>query len=441
MAQNESEIDTVLKDLEVNPQPIATLTPYPRNARKHSKKQIRQIAASIEEFGFLNSVLIDDDGQILAGHGRVEAARLLGLDRVPTVCISHLSDAQKRAYILADNKLALNAGWDPEILAIELQHLVEIDIDFDVEITGFDTGEVDLMIGEIGADASDDPADDIPEITSDATPVSALGDLWLLGRHRLLCADATKRESYELLMSGKQAQMIFSDPPYNVPIGRNVCGLGAIQHDEFIMASGEMSVDEFTAFLASALGHMAAFSVDGAISFICIDWRHMGELIAAGGEVYDECKNVCVFVKTNGGMGSLYRSQHELVFVFKNGTAPHINNIELGRHGRYRTNVWTYAGVNTLKKDRLDELAMHPTVKPAALLRDAILDCSKRNGIVLDAFAGSGTTIIAAEQTGRIGYALELDPRYIDVAIKRWSALTGEQAIHARSGFTFDELC
>lgn len=317
-------------------------------------------------------------------------------------------------------------------------YLLDPELEFDISVVGFEPAEIDLIIEGHENEASRDEADDCPRL-ADYT-VTDPGDLWLLGRHRLLCADATKPEAYAEVLDGKKAQLVFTDPPYNVPIGRNVCGLGKIKHGEFAMASGEMSSFEFEAFLTSVFGHLAASSVDGAIHFICMDWRHMAEMLVAGNQTYTERKNLCVWAKTNGGMGSLYRSQHELVFVFKNGTAAHINNVELGRHGRNRTNLWTYAGVNSLKSDRLEELAMHPTVKPVAMVRDAILDCSHRNGIVLDAFCGSGTTLIAAEQTGRIGYGIELDPRYVDVAIKRWCALTGEQAIHEPSGLTFDEL-
>ena len=427
-------------DLKVDYKSSSALKPYAHNPRTHSKKQIRQIANSIKEFGFTNPILVDGEMGVIAGHGRLEAAKQLGVDQVPTIKLEDMSDDQKRAYILADNKLAENAGWDREILAIEFQHLIDADIGFDIEVTGFEMAEIDLTIESAAGDTSDGPADDVPDLETVEPPVCEPGDLWLLGRHRLLCADATKLASYEELLSGERAQMVFSDPPYNVPIDRHVCGLGSIRHAEFAMASGEMSKTEFTAFLSTVLGHMVAFSADGTIHFICMDWRHMDELIAAGREVYSELKNLCVWAKTNGGMGSLYRSQHELVFVFKNGTGPHINNVELGRHGRYRTNLWTYAGANTLKHDRLDELSMHPTVKPVALVRDAILDCSKRNGIVLDAFSGSGTTIIAAEKTGRIACGLEIDPRYVDVAIKRWTALTGEQAIHSSSGLSFELL-
>jgi 16S rRNA G966 N2-methylase RsmD len=246
--------------------------------------------------------------------------------------------------------------------------------------------------------------------------------------------------AYETLMAGESAQMVFIDPPYNVPIDGHVCGSGRVKHAEFVMASGEMSEPEFTAFLETVLHHLAGNSVVGSIHFVCMDWRHAFELLTAGRAAYTELKNLCVWNKSNAGMGSLYRSQHELVFVFKSGTAPHINNVELGRHGRYRTNVWNYPGINTLKPGRLEELAMHPTVKPAALVADAIKDCSRRGGVVLDAFAGSGTTIIAAERTARRARALELDPRYVDVALRRWQDLTNQDAVNAETGSTFAQI-
>ena len=424
--------------LDVIEQSIGALRPYERNPRTHSPKQIKQIARSIEEFGWTNPVLLDDENRILAGHGRVAAAKTLGIRTAPTIRLSHLTEAQRRAYIVADNKLAENAGWDKELLAGELQYLLDSEFEIDVSLTGFETAEIDLIIQDQANAATDDVADEVPELNEKA--VTEPGDLWLLGRHRLLCADATDRASYSELMGDQRAQLVFTDPPYNVPIQRHVCGLGKIQHSEFAMASGEMSAPEFETFLASVFDHLSANSVNGAIHFICMDWRHMTEVLVAGRQAYSECKNLCVWAKTNGGMGSLYRSQHELVFVFKNGRAPHINNVDLGRHGRYRTNVWTYPGVNAFGSERLAELGMHPTVKPVAMVKDAILDCSHRNGIVLDAFCGSGTTILAAEQAGRICHSLELDPRFVDVAIKRWCALTGKPAIHESSGLSFEEL-
>ena len=427
-----------MADLKVEYRDTKVLKPYDRNARTHSKKQIRQIADSIERFGWTNPVLIDGQDQIVAGHGRVAAAKRLGIDEVPTILLETMSEVEIRAYVIADNRLAELADWDDEILAIELQALVELD--FDVEVTGFETAEIDLLIDGLDAAGAIDDGDRIPEVDPSASRVTQAGDLWRLGRHRLLCGDATKRKSFERLMAGERAQMVFTDPPYNVPIDGHVCGLGRIRHAEFAMASGEMSEAEFTGFLETVLGHLAAHSADGALHFVCMDWRHVYELLSASRETYGEMKNLCVWAKTNAGMGSLYRSQHELVFVFKNGSAPHVNNVELGRHGRYRTNVWQYAGVNALGADRDDELAMHPTVKPVALVADAIRDCSRRGDIVLDAFGGSGTTLIAAERAGRRGYAIEIDPLYVDVTLERFRATFGEEPVHEASGLTFGEL-
>ena len=426
-----------MMQLTVTNMAVGRLKPYDRNARTHSPKQIAQIAASIKAFGFNNPVLIDKDGGIIAGHGRVEAAKQLGIDTVPCVRLEHLSDAQKRAYILADNKLAEKAGWDPEILKIELQHLSSLDLDFDVTVTGFEMAEIDVLLSD--ATPAADPADEVPGMEP-GPAVTRFGDIWQIGSNRLICGDSTKAETYARLLDGARAQMIFTDPPYNVKIDGHVCGLGGVKHREFAMASGETTMSEFTGFLATVFANLAAHSVDGAMHFICMDWRHMSEVLVAAQPVYSELKNLCVWAKTNGGMGSLYRSQHELVFVYKHGEAPHINNVELGKHGRYRTNVWSYAGANTFSKSRDAELEMHPTVKPVALVADAILDCSKRNGIVLDAFGGSGTTLIAAARTGRRGYAIELDPHYCDVIVRRAEKVLACAATHGETGKTFHEL-
>jgi DNA modification methylase len=417
---------------------VHALKPYAGNARTHTRKQIRQIAKSIERFGFNNPVLIDDDNQIIAGHGRVEAAKLLGIEQVPTARLSHLSEPDKRAYILADNRLAEKAGWDREILAIELQALIDLNVE--VELTGFETGEIDLILDEArdAKDATPGAEDTMPAYAA-GRAVSRLGDRWRLGRHRLHCGDARDAAAFNVLMDGAKAEFVFTDPPYNVPIDGHVCGLGRIRHRDFAMGCGEMSEVEFTAFLEAVLGHAAANSADGSIHQVCMDWRHMFEMLAAGRKVYGELKNVCVWNKTNAGMGSFYRSQHELVFVWKNGGAPHINTFELGQHGRSRSNVWTYAGVNSLRQGRLEELAMHPTVKPVGLVADAIRDCSRHNGIVLDPFGGSGTILIAAERTGRRACALEIDPNYVDVAVRRWQHYTGKDAVLVSTGQTFEE--
>ena len=419
---------------------VSALKPYARNARTHSRRQIKKIAASIERFGFVNPVLIDENNQIIAGHGRVAAAKLLGWQEVPTLRVEHLDEAEKRAYILADNRLAEEAGWDKEMLAIELQGL--IDLDFSIELTGFDLAEVDFLLdGEAEAKAPDrNIDDDVPPVPAPGAATTRPGDLWQLGQHRLFCGDATAAASYAKLLGGAKAALIFTDPPYNVPISGHVSGLGKARHREFAMASGEMTSDEFRGFLESVFGHMAAHSADGSIHFVCMDWRHYGETLAAGTSIYAELKNLCVWVKSNGGMGTFYRSRHELVFAFKNGTAAHINNFELGQTGRYRTNVWEYAGVNSFGRDRNDALAMHPTVKPVALVADAIKDCSKRKQIVLDPFAGSGTTVIAAEKTGRRAHVLELDPIYCDTILRRWQTFTGKHALHADTGRCFEEM-
>jgi DNA modification methylase len=433
-------MNSQFRDLRVETVSVSTLKAYACNPRTHTKKQIRQIADSIRTFGWTNPILVDAEGGVIAGHGRLEAAKLLGIEHVPTIRLEDMSEAQKRAYVIADNRLAEIAGWDDDLLAVEFQALSEIDLDFDIEITGFETADIDSLIAGLNGANEGDDVDRLPDIDETAPPITRLGDLWLLGRHRLLCADATKAESYARLLAEEQAQMVFTDPPYNVPIDGHVCGLGSVKHAEFAMASGEMSETEFTGFLETVLGQLAAHSVNGAIHFVCMDWRHLYELLTAGRAVYSEIKNLCVWNKTNGGMGSLYRSKHELVAVFKAGKGPHINNVELGVHGRYRTNVWDYAGINTFGKDRDAELAMHPTVKPVALVEDAILDCSRRGGIVLDAFSGSGTTIIAAERSARRGFGLELDPKYVDATLKRFRALTGEEPVHADSGLTLGEL-
>jgi DNA modification methylase len=425
--------------LKVEMLPTEALKAYPGNARTHSKKQIRQIGRSIEQFGFCNPVLIDGNGQIIAGHGRVEAAKLLGLSVVPTVRLSHLTEAERRAYILADNRLAEKAGWDREMLAIELQAL--IDLDFEVELTGFETAEVDLCLEE-AKEASGEacgPEDVVPAY-SDTQAVSRPGDLWLLGPHLLLCADARSAEAYGQLLGETKAAFVFTDPPYNIPIDGHVCGLGRIRHRSFAMGCGEMSSAQFADFLTTIFKLLVAHSTDGSIHQICMDWRHMGEMLEAGTALYTELKNLCIWNKSNAGMGSFYRSKHELVFVWKSGTAPHINTFELGQYGRHRSNIWDYPRISSLSPGRLDELAMHPTVKPVALVADAIKDCSRRNDVVLDPFAGSGTVLIAAERTGRRARAIEIDPHYVDVAVRRWQAYSGKSAVLSATGQTFEEV-
>jgi DNA modification methylase len=423
-------------DLAVMYEEIQALTPYPRNARTHTKHQIRQIAASIRQFGFTNPVLVDRDNTIVAGHGRVEAAKLLGITEVPTIRLEGLTPDQIRAYIIADNRLAENAGWDDSILAIELQHLMTID-DFDVTITGFEMPEIDLILEEASTD-------DLEQIDNKVLgpPVTRPGDLWKLGPHRLLCANSLAEESFLKLLGADRARAVFVDPPYNVKIEGHVCGNGAVHHREFAMAAGEMDELEFTNFLRTALSLLARYSTDGSLHYVCMDWRHMREMLEAGYASYSDFLNLCVWAKDRGGMGSFYRSQHELVFVYRKGQSPHRNNVQLGKYGRNRTNVWNYPSVNTLSKtaEEGNLLALHPTVKPVAMVADALLDSTARGDIVLDSFLGSGTTLLAAERVGRACRGIELDGGYVDIAIRRWQQYTGESAVNESSGEQFDEL-
>lgn len=419
--------------------PLERLTPYKGNARTHTKKQIRQIAESIRRYGFNNPVLIDDAGEVIAGHGRIEAAKLLGLDGVPTLRLSHLSGVEKRAYVLADNKLTEKAGWDHVLLAAELQGL--IDLDFDVELTGFEAPEIAFILEDANstkAEASG-PEDQIPD-PSPAASITRPGDVWVLGHHRVLCGSAIDGADYERLLKGEKAEFVITDPPCNVRIDGNVSGKGAIHHRAFAMASGEMTKEGFIDFLSTTFRHLAAHSSDGSIHDIFVDWRHVVEMMAAGGDAYTELKNVCVWTKTNVGLGGFYHGRHELVFIWKSGTAAHIDNIALGKDGRSRTNVWEYPDITTMRAGRLEELAMHPTPKPVALVADAIKDCSRRNGLVLDPFLGSGTTVIAAERTGRRARGIEIDPADVDVTVKRWQDYSGKTATLAGTGRTFEEV-
>ena len=407
-----------------------------RHLRKHSQRQLHQIAESIRRFGFNSPVIVDENNCVVAGVGRVLAAPAAGIDRIPVVQLSHLTPAELRAYRIAENRLAEKSTWDSALLALELGELSALELDFDLELTGFETAEIDNMLETLGDDTPD--ADDQVEQVSEGPAISQRGDLWQLGEHRLLCGDARERGDYEVLMrGGDRAQMVFTDPPYNVRIDGNVCGLGSISHAEFAMASGEMTTEEFTEFLSAAFANMVAVSEDGAIHFACIDWRHLGEMVAAGQRHYTELKNVVVWNKDNAGLGTFYRSKHELVFVWKVGTAQHVNTFGLGGSGRYRTNVWDYAGISSIGRQRSEQLAMHPTVKPVALVADAIKDCSRRGDIILDPFGGSGTTIIAAGRTGRLARCIEFEPKYVDVSIRRWERVTGGTATLAGNGLDF----
>lgn len=418
----------------------AALKPDPRNARKHSSAQLARLEAAIRELGFNAPILIDEDNKIIAGHARLAIADRLEMGTVPCVRVTHLTAAQKRALALADNRIAEQADWDPDMLRAEFAALSQLD--FPVELTGFATAEIDFILETPSTPSTlaHDAADSFEELNCENAPVSRLADCWQLGDHSLYCGDALERGSFQALLGERRAAMVVTDVPYNVRINGHVSGLGKARHREFEMASGEMSPDEFTAFLKSGMELMVEFSADGSLHFIFMDWTHIQEIAAAGAAAYSEQKALCVWNKTNGGMGSLYRSKHELVFVYKNGTAPHQNNILLGKYGRYRTNVWDYAGANTFGKTRDADLAVHPTVKPVALIADAIRDCSRRGDIILDPFAGSGTILLAAQRTGRRAAAIEIDPHYVDVGVRRWQSSTGQSATLLATGQSFEEV-
>lgn len=410
------------RDLAVTFRPVADLHPDPRNARTHPKRQISQLCASIRQFGFTNPVLVDEGGVLIAGHGRLRAAKELGLAEVPCITIANLTEPEKKALRLADNKIALNAGWDLEILKLELADIAELDVTFDLSLTGFSSGEVDVALK-----AANDPDDEvIPAVP--ITPRTKPGDIWVLGEHRIGCGDGRDQDFLRRLVGeGAAIDAAFLDPPYNVKINGHANAKG--RHREFAMASGEMSDDEFRTFLADTLGAAASVSRDGAVHYVCMDWRHMEDVFAAAGPVYDDLLNICVWNKSNAGMGSLYRSKHEMVFVYRVGATPHANMVELGKHGRNRTNVWDYPSVNSMAGSRREDLDLHPTVKPVAMVADAYQDVTKRGDLVFDMFLGSGTSLIAAERTGRRFRGCDLDPAYVDVAVERWHQLTGRNPL------------
>ena len=406
------------RSLAVVYRPIGELRPDPRNARTHPKRQIDQLCASLLQFGFTNPVLVDEQSVLIAGHGRLRAAREIGLAEVPTIELAGLSEAQKKALRIADNKIALNAGWDVEILRLELEEIGSLDVDFDLSLTGFASGEIDVVLK-----AANDPDEEIiPAVP--AEPRAKLGDIWVLGEHRIGCGDGRERDFLRRLVGeGVLIDAAFMDPPYNVQINGHANAKG--RHREFAMASGEMTDAAFRQFLSDTLGAAASVSSPGAVHFVCMDWRHLDDVLAVGSNVYGELLNICVWNKSNAGMGSLYRSKHEMVFVYRVGDAPHANMVELGRHGRNRTNVWDYPSVNSMAGNRREDLALHPTVKPVAMVADAYQDVTKRGDLVFDMFLGSGTSLIAAERCGRRFRGCDIDPAYVDVAVERWVQMTG----------------
>jgi len=433
-ASNSARADAGKLDRHVIWRPRSELRPFPRNPRQHPERQIQKLMRALCRYWTV-PILIDDSGTILCGHARFEASGRLGIEQVPTISIFGLSETDKRAIVIADNKLAEEAVWDVKELRPHFETLLELD--FDVELTGFSTGEVDLIID--GQNPQGEQPTDDPMPLDRGAAVTKVNDEWELGPHRILCGDALKAENYARLLKDEAAQMIVADPPYNVKIS-SVVRRDKLAPREFIQASGELSQAAFAEFLAKFVAHAIHHASDGAIHFIFMDWRHLPELLAAALPQYDEWKNLLVWNKDNAGQGSFYRSKHELIAAFKSGTAAHINNFGLGAQGRHRANVLDYPSVNSFHPARRGDRKLHPTTKPVALIADLIRDCSRRNGVILDPFGGSGTTLIAAERTGRRARLIELDPLYVDVAIRRWQRLTNTEGLHVGTGRSFNEL-
>jgi DNA modification methylase len=418
---------------------IEDLKPNARNAKKHPDRQIAILQENFEHIGFTNPIHVDENNKILAGHARYLAARRSGFDHLPVIRHAHLSAAKKRAFAIADNKIAELGEWDMDVLAEELSYLFDpqTDLSFDPRSIGFETVELDQII--VGDDNDADRADlaDEPILASTGPAVTQPGDIWCCGEHRLICGDATNMEDYIALLGMDMAQMVFTDPPYNVPNAGHVTGRDGVR--EFAMAHGEMTSEEFVAFLSLVFANTLGVMVDGAVAYFCMDWRHLPELWAAAEPMLGKPKNLICWVKTNAGMGSFYRSQHEMISVHA-APGKSINNFGLGGKGRHRSNVWKYPGFSSFGRGRDKALAMHPTVKPVAMVADALMDCSNRGGIVLDPFAGSGTTMIAAERTGRRARLIEIDPVYCDVTVERWQTFSCKTARLAETNETYDEV-
>jgi DNA modification methylase len=414
--------------------PIETVRPYGRQVRRHDRRKIAKLKKLIGHFGQVAPIIIDANQVIIDGHAVWQAMRELGSGDIATITVAGRSDPEIKALRLALNRLTAEAAWDNQELRAEFEDL--IGLSFDLELTAFDTAEIDhvLELDLPQANVIEDE-EQIPAVQAQA--VSKLGDIWNCGDHRLGCGNAHDGDFAARVRGGGLVDACFTDPPYNVPIAGFVSGKGRNQHREFVEGTGEMSPDEFTGFLAAALKVLQASSSARALIYTCMDWRHVHELLDAGRQCGLELYNLCVWAKTNAGMGSLYRSQHELICVFKAGIETPANNVELGRHGRNRSNLWTYRGFNAFGNERDELLAVHPTVKPVTMIADALRDVTKRGGSVLDTFMGSGSTLIAAEETGRRCFGTELDPLYVDVAIRRWQIHTRRDAVHASTGELF----
>jgi DNA modification methylase len=419
---------------ETQLRPINSVKPYDRQLRRHDRRKINKLKKLIGHFGQVAPIIIDTNQVIIDGTAVWLAMRELGSGDIATITVAGRSDSEIKALRLALNRLSIEAAWDNQHLRIEFEEL--LNLSFDLELTAFDTAEIDHIF-DVDLPQANLVEDGVQIPTVQAQAVSKLGDIWVCDDHRLGCGNAHDGDFVARVRDAVPVDVCFVDPPYNVPIAGFVSGKGRNQHREFVQGTGEMSPDEFTGFLAAALAVLQASSSPRALIYACMDWRHVHELLSAGRQRALELYNICVWAKTNAGMGSLYRNQHELICVFEAGTETPANNVELGRHGRNRSNLWTYRGFNAFGDQRDELLAAHPTVKPVTMVADALRDVTKRGGTVLDTFMGWGSTLIAAEETERRCFGTELDPLYVDVVIRRWQIHTCRDAVHAATGELF----
>ena len=413
-----------MKKLEVKYRNTSELIPYVSNSRTHSKEQIEKIVQSIKEFGFTNPILIDGENGIIAGHGRLMAAMKLGMETVPTITLDGLSDAQKKAYVIADNKIALDAGWDESTLIAELQRLQELE--YDLELTGFDVDELaNLLNAEVVEGLTDE--DDVPEVQEN--PVTVLGDIWVCGGHRVMCGDSTSIDAVENLMDGKKADMVFTDPPYGMSYGGGRAGVvgstdGTVKKHGVIIGD-DLRGDELICMIRDAIGSAMHFCEIGAEKYICFPWRTYSEFESALNKLGMDISSCIVWDKKSIGLGNAnYRPQHEFIFYSKG---------DKWNGDKSQSDVWSQSRGAT-------GAYVHPTQKPVELVEMAINNSTKKQDIVIDVFGGSGSSLIACEKTARDCRMMELDPKYCDVIIKRWQDFTGKQAILESNGKTFDEV-
>ena len=408
---------------------VKSLKSSEKKSQKHSKKQLAKIKQAIKKVGYTAPVIIKEDGEIIAGELRLLAAQELKLEKIPAITLDNLTEKEADAIRIMDNRIAQDSVWDFQILNKELTKLFEYDFKF--EDFGFDTIEYDQIFIETDLNEKqvhNSEKESATWLEANIPKVVKEQDLWRLGDHFILCGDSLNEKSYQALMQDELAQIILCDPPYNCKINGHVCGLGKIKHEEFKMASGEMTNAEFAQFIAKFMQNLIKFSQKGSLHYLFMDWKGINTLLTEGLKQYNELINLAVWNKKVGGMGAFYRSQHELIAILKNGKEKHQNHIQLGKNGRYRTNVWDYSGIRATSGADVELLNLHPTVKPIAMLHDVLLDASSKNDIVLDCFGGSGSTLLAAERCKRRARLIEINPRYVDVTIWRWEKETGKKA-------------